>query len=368
MNETTSIVKYGEGQDVLDVDYVEVKPKAPQRPPLTLLLGLVLMIVFTGLLMMDVRDRGGAILGRDVLTTAELPAAGQGLGLVARWVSSNYTPLIWLSFLILLEGLLTRQAWKRDVVRGGCVRTRPWLFFVAFVTSVTVWCGFDLINFYLLDSWVYIGLSEFLVERYVGYFIAFGAIGPAMFMMAHYFQRAGMQAWETRVRIPLSPGVAMVVVVIGSILAMMPLVFWQPMIDARSTPGMSEPERLMIFVMNAAIWVAPLLILDPINVVLGRPSLLQDWGAGRWGRTVALSLAGLVCGFLWELWNYWATTKWVYQLEFLGPLQDIRYFEMPLPGLLGFIPFALSYWVILQTILAALPNVTEKLPDKLAVL
>lgn len=368
MNETTSIVKYGEVQDVVDVEYVEVKRKAPRRPPLTLLIGFLLMGLFTVFLIMDVRDRGGLILGQDVMSPAELPPAESGLAMLARWVSSNYTPLMWLSFLVLLEGLLTRQAWRRNVVKGGCVRTRPWLFLIALTSSVTVWCGFDLVNFYLLNSWVYVGLPDMLVERYLGYFVAFAAIGPAMFMMAHYFQRAGLQEWQTNLRIPLSPGLAMVCVVIGSILAMIPLIFWQPMIEARAAPQMTDPERLMILAMNVAIWVAPLLVFDPINVVLGRPSLLHDWGAGRWGRTVALSLAGLLAGFLWELWNYWATTKWLYHLEFLGPLQEIRYFEMPLPGLLGFIPFALSYWVILQTILGVLPSVTEKLPDRYAVL
>ena len=60
---------------------------------------------------------------------------------------------------------------------------------------------------------------------------------------------------------------------------------------------------------------------------------------GRYGRLINLLIAGLVCGFLWELWNFWAGAKWIYTVPILP---DLRLFEMPLPGYAGFPAFAVE--------------------------
>ena len=44
-------------------------------------------------------------------------------------------------------------------------------------------------------------------------------------------------------------------------------------------------------------------------------------------------------GFLWELWNFWARTKWVYTVP---GVEALKVFEMPLLGFLGFPPFAVE--------------------------
>ena len=99
--------------------------------------------------------------------------------------------------------------------------------------------------------------------------------------------------------------------------------------------------------------------IDPINLLFGRPSILRDWSNGRWGRTLALGAGGLLCGFLWEFWNFWAGTKWVYHLPFLGSWEHVKYFEMPIPGLLGFIAFGIETWTMWQTSLLILSPFVE---------
>ena len=54
-------------------------------------------------------------------------------------------------------------------------------------------------------------------------------------------------------------------------------------------------------------------------------------------------LAGLVCGLLWEFWNFWATSKWHYNVPYLG---HVKIFEMPILGFLGFMPFAVESYAI----------------------
>jgi hypothetical protein len=50
-------------------------------------------------------------------------------------------------------------------------------------------------------------------------------------------------------------------------------------------------------------------------------------------------LAGWVCGWLGEFWNYWAGTKWEYTFPMF---QNFKIFAMPAPAYLGFFPFAVE--------------------------
>jgi hypothetical protein len=115
---------------------------------------------------------------------------------------------------------------------------------------------------------------------------------------------------------------------------------------------------------NYTLWLSLIFLLDPINQKLGRPSMFRDWQAGWYGRTLAACAGGLICGFLWEFWNYWAVAKWVYKLPFLGATLRYHYFEMPVVGLLGFIPFGMECWVMWQTLRIPLDGLAEPLPDE----
>jgi hypothetical protein len=42
---------------------------------------------------------------------------------------------------------------------------------------------------------------------------------------------------------------------------------------------------------------------------------------------------------LWEFWNYWAGAKWHYTVPIM---ENLKIFEMPVPGYLGFPAFALE--------------------------
>ena len=83
----------------------------------------------------------------------------------------------------------------------------------------------------------------------------------------------------------------------------------------------------------APVWLGFIFLLDPLNAKHGAESLRGDLRAQHPWRLVNLLVAGLVCGLLWECWNYWAYTKWVYTVP-VPP--DIKLFEMPLAGYLGF--------------------------------
>jgi hypothetical protein len=91
------------------------------------------------------------------------------------------------------------------------------------------------------------------------------------------------------------------------------------------------------------IWLSFILLLDPLNALRGWPSITTDLARGDWRRLVSLLAAGLVCGLLWEFFNYWALSKWTYTVPYLG---SVKIFEMPVLGFLGFPPFAIECWAM----------------------
>ena len=66
---------------------------------------------------------------------------------------------------------------------------------------------------------------------------------------------------------------------------------------------------------------------------------MGDLQEGRMEQLVSTILSGLICGFLWEFWNYWSLTKWVYAVPFF---EKGKIFEMPLAGYAGFLVFGLG--------------------------
>ena len=91
----------------------------------------------------------------------------------------------------------------------------------------------------------------------------------------------------------------------------------------------------------APVWLGFILVLDPINWRLGEQSLLGDLHDPRVRSTriVNLALSGFLCGFVWEFLNYWSRAKWHYTVPIM---ENVKIFEMPLPGYFGFPAFALE--------------------------
>ena len=85
-----------------------------------------------------------------------------------------------------------------------------------------------------------------------------------------------------------------------------------------------------------------LLIIDSIAGLFTNRSFLHCFTQRKHMIMLSLSLSGILCGFMWEFWNNWASPSWVYQI----PIFEYFYvFEMPILGYLGYIPFA---WTVFQ--------------------
>jgi len=335
-------------------------PVSPARPPRkiprTLVAGLLIILICQALLFTDVWLTGRGPVHTQAAAEAikhDHPPAGI-LAVLARRVAINMTPLAWAGYLICLDGLLTCLQGQSPI------RRRPHHFVLLALASVFIWCVFDWVNFYSIRAWRYIGMPSSFAYRLTGYLVAFGAIVPGMLLSGQVLLNSRLFDWA-RVSAPRYQGPhgprsvrppfsrTFTAILILSLLAGIAMFLW---------PWL-HPDPIT----NLTLWASLVFLLDPINCWLGRPSMWRDWHNGWFGRTLAAFAGGLLCGFLWEFWNYWALAKWIYHLPFLGSAEHFRYFEMPLPGLIGFLPFGLECWVMWQTIRIALDGLAEPLPD-----
>jgi hypothetical protein len=113
--------------------------------------------------------------------------------------------------------------------------------------------------------------------------------------------------------------------------------------------GLGIVFQAMVFVLPGVfypfVWVAPFLMADGLVGYRGGRSLVDDMIGRRWQLVVSVAMAGLLCGFLWEFWNFWSVPKWIYHV----PLLDFgRVFEMPILGYGGYVPFAWSIYQVLR--------------------
>jgi hypothetical protein len=231
---------------------------------------------------------------------------------------SWHTPIAWTGYILFVDGIV----WQR---RGNSwlSHSRAELLFLAFA-SVPLWLVFEFYNKYSLHNWHYLGLPEWLPLRYFGYAWSFATIWPAMFETSELVSSLrDRRAPEGRAASPVAqrPGIlGWMSVAAGGVMLVGPILYPSPYLAAPVFLGFA-------------------FLLDPLNARAGAESILGDARQGRYGRLLNLIIAGLVCGVLWELWNYWAGAKWVYTVPILP---NLRIFEMPILGYFGFPAFAVE--------------------------
>lgn len=277
--------------------------------------------------------------------------AGAALNIFA-WVSSwarlgfwwPYTFFaLWLGFILTLDGL--------NVARGGSSplsRSRAG-FVGLFLCSAPFWWTFELLNVpvqnwhYRLDH-PYSHLAYFLIAS-----LNFSTVLPAVMEIAELWAsaprlRPRLRPTEVGPRLPL--GWAAALLLMGVSCVALPFLF---------------PH-----VAFGLIWLCLIFLFDPINNLLRRKSAFGHLLAGDWRFIVTLPLAGITCGFFWELWNSLALPGWYYRVPWIDHAPHL--FAMPLPGYLGYLPFAVELFAMYQLLLMVAGwIVRQRLPDDLVI-
>jgi hypothetical protein len=241
--------------------------------------------------------------------------------LLARW----FTPVMWTAYVLLADAVVLRRR-GRSLIHD---RPREALFMAA--ASVPLWLVFEAYNLRLLN-WAYFGLPESPAARLLGYAWSFATITPGLWQTAALLSAFGVFADRRGPAVRPSPRLLAAAVVTGAVFVAVP-----PLLPAGVRPWTF-----------GFVWLGFVLLLDPVNRARGRPSFTGAWARGDRGLVLRWLLAGLLCGLLWEFWNYWALARWRYVGVPVWP--SVKLFEMPVAGYLGFPPFALEAFAMYHAV------------------
>lgn len=222
----------------------------------------------------------------------------------------------WWSYILTVDAIVYR------LKGNSLLLNRRKEFFLLLPWSIFLWLIFEAANL-ALKNWYYLNLPPSMIERWLGYAIAYGTVLPGLFETTELLETTGLFKKSSMKKTLISPEGHHVLIALGTLC----------LVSSALIPEYFFP----------LIWVAFIFLLEPFNYRYGARSLLRDIEEGNPRKIYLLLTAGLICGFLWEFWNFWARSKWVYTVPFF---EELKGFEMPLLGFLGFPPFAVQAYVM----------------------
>lgn len=196
-------------------------------------------------------------------------------------------------------------------------QTKDFLFLL--VLSTGFWFFFELINI-ILQNWSYVMLPIEKTTRYLGYVFSYATVLPAIFETAQIIEALGIFKNSKIIKIrSFKNENAKKILLIGISSFLLTILI----------PKIFFP----------LVWVSLIFVFEYFNLITSNDSLVLDINEGNGERVYTLFLAGIVCGLMWELFNWKAGAKWIYHLPYLN---SPKLFEMPIAGYLGFGFFALE--------------------------
>jgi hypothetical protein len=239
---------------------------------------------------------------------------------------------MWLGYCLTVDALVFRR-------KGHSLLTRNHRAFVSlFFISAPAWWLFEIIN-WRMQNWYYVGEQNLTgVEYFLFSSLSFSTVMPAVFGTA---ELAGTFSWLRKInhgpRIPQNPTTLITLFIAGcSMLTLM--LIW--------------PRYFFPFV-----WLSVYFIVEPLNGWLKHRTLLEYIAVSDWRPVLALWVGCLMCGFFWEMWNFYSYPKWIYRIPFFDFL---HIFEMPVLGFLGYVPFSMELFALYHmTVGLCKPGMTQ---------
>jgi hypothetical protein len=238
----------------------------------------------------------------------------------------TFTPL-WLGYVIAVNALVYRRT-------GSCpALDRPVGFFLLFPASGLLWWYFEYLNGYT-RSWHYLGTGIDIPALYVlAATPSFMTMLPAVVSTLALLRSTGAFArrWQLPAVRPRRPRLWAWTALLVAALALMLSAVW--------------PDYLY-----PAIWLSPLVLYVALKALVGLPTGLEGLTRGDWRVIYQPAVAALLCGLVWEMWNYRSVPKWIYSVDFL---HAFLVFEMPVLGLTGYLPFGVLCWLVAEDVFRA---------------
>ncbi len=222
--------------------------------------------------------------------------------------------LLWLGYTLFVDGLNVRSKGHSLLIRN------PLAFMGLFLASMACWWLFEFLNLFL-QNWRYIlNRPVSHLEYAIRASIHFSIVTPAVLETAELWSHSKVLSFIRR-RHP------------------------KPMLMRTLTRNLFIGVVWLILVIGfpryafPLVWGAIFLIIDAINYLNKLPSIHGLWERGERRMIWSLALGSLTCGFFWEMWNYFAVPKWIYEIPYVD---FYRLFEMPALGYIGYLPFGLE--------------------------
>ena len=250
------------------------------------------------------------------------------VGIRTHW---GFFPL-WLGYCLTIDAWTFRRSGTSLWARGRKS------YLGLFLISAPAWWLFEAIN-QRTGNWVYEGRGGFNDLEYVLWAsLSFSTVIPAVFGTAEWVGTLGWfrkppYAW----RFDFEGSVRMKTALAGMVMLALTLVW----------PTYFFP----------LVWLSVFFFVDPINDILGHRSLLRAAAGGDWRPMLSLALGALICGFFWEMWNFYSYPKWTYRIPFVDFL---RLFEMPVLGYGGYLPFAWELFALYHLVMGRLSPVQSR--------
>ena len=229
---------------------------------------------------------------------------------------------LWLGYILFVDSLVlirkNSSLFKRDIKK----------FILLFIISAPAWWLFELLNI-RTANWIYVGKEFFTDFEYAAYAtLSFSTVMPAVFETAELISTfKWTDRFQKKKSFSKTSRKTKIIFTIGLICLAFILLL---------------PDYF--FYLN---WLSIFLIIEPINIWMKNKSLFDFLSEGNWKPFICLITGCIICGFFWEMWNYYSYPKWVYHLQLAN---FFHIFEMPVLGYLGYIPFSLELFAIYNLI------------------
>jgi hypothetical protein len=235
----------------------------------------------------------------------------------------TFTPL-WLSYILTMNALTYHRT-------GGCpLLDRPISYLLLFPAGAVFWWFFEYLNRFV-QNWYYVGPPMSPREYFWYATLAFSTVLPAFTATREWvlsFSWPGKFKDFHRLSVSRPWAMAGLLLILSGLGLALLGIF---------------PDYAF-----SLLWISPLLILVSLKTLFGEPHVFSGIRKGDWSLLAASAVSALLCGFFWEMWNFFSLAKWIYQIPFV---ERFRIFEMPLIGYAGYLPFGVECAVIVEMVM-----------------
>lgn len=268
-----------------------------------------------------------------------------------KWIINwGAIPLFW-GFTLIIDGIVFKRTNGKSIIS-----LRPKEILAIGLSSSFGWLLFEYLNFYVQETWYY-PLGDLISDSEFTIYAVLGSSGllPMAFewnSLFHTFPKL-KNRYKNGPKV-FFPGWLRNIILVLAIATVFLAPFYSNLFFG-------------------VLWFSPMVIISIVLIKFGIWTPFNGVRKGDWSTLALFGLAYFVQGFLCEFWNYFSADHsavdgsiqsfnpdyWAYSLPYINVY---HVFEMPVLGLMGYIPFGVycAVWWIVFSFLMDIPTHFEE--------